>query len=64
MTNADILSKVVLDIDSVLAEHIQPYYTLDPHRALEAISTILNQANAVERAERVQAGLGRLKLVK
>jgi len=64
MTNAGILAKVVLDIDTVLAEHIQPYYTVDPHRALEEILTILNQAKAVEIAERVQAGYSRLKRLK
>jgi hypothetical protein len=64
LTNADILAKAILDIDLVLAEHIQPYQTQDPHRALERILTILVEAHAVEIAERVQVGYGRLKLVK
>jgi hypothetical protein len=64
VTNTDILAKVILDIDLVLAEHIQPYRTEDPHGTLEKILTILVQANAVEIADRVHAGYGRLKLVK
>ncbi|WP_425907774.1 hypothetical protein [Nitrobacter sp. TKz-YC02] len=64
MTNADILAKVILDIDLVLVEHIQPYRTEDPHRAVEKILTILVQAKAVEIAERVQVGYGKLTLVK
>ncbi len=64
MTNADILAKAILDIDLVLSEHIQPYRTEDPHRALERILTILVEAQAVEIAERVGAGSGRLARVK
>lgn len=64
MTNTEILAKAIVDIDCVLADHIQPYRTEDPHRALEKILTILVEARAVEIAERVQAGYGKLKLVK
>jgi hypothetical protein len=64
VANAEILAKVILDIDLVLAEHIQPYRTEDPHGALGEILTILVQAKAVEVADRVQAGYGRLRLVK
>jgi|SwirhisoilCB2_FD_contig_31_28438394_length_235_multi_3_in_0_out_0_1 hypothetical protein len=64
MTNAEILAKVILDIDLVLAEHIEPYRTEDPYGALEKILTILVHARAVEIAERVGAGSGRLALVK
>jgi hypothetical protein len=64
VANTEILAKAILDIDCVLAEHIQPYYTVDPHRALEEIMLILNKANAVEIADRVHAVDGRLKLVK
>jgi len=64
MTNTEILAKAILDIDCVLGEHVQPYRTEDPHRALERILTILVDARAVEIAERVQVGYGRLALVK
>ena len=64
MTNAEIIAKVILDIDLVLADHVQPYRTEDPHRALEKILTILVEAQAVEIAERVRGGYGRLALVK
>jgi hypothetical protein len=64
MTNAEILAKAILDIDLVFSEHIQPYRTEDPHCALEKILTILVKAQAVEIAERVGAGSGRLQLVK
>lgn len=64
MTNAEIIAKVILDIDLVLVDHVQPYRTEDPHRALEKILTILVDARAVEIAERVRGGYGKLTLVK
>ncbi|WP_041357860.1 hypothetical protein [Nitrobacter hamburgensis] len=56
MTNAEILARAILDIELVIADHLQPCRPPDPQRALEEILTILNQARAVEVAERVQAG--------
>ena len=62
--NVQILAKVTLDIDWVLAQHIQPYRTEDPQLALEEIMILLNEASAVEIAERELAGYTGPRLVK
>jgi hypothetical protein len=64
VTNAEILAKVILDIDWVLAQHIQPYRTEDPQLALEEIMIVMSEAKAVEIAERVLAGYTGPRLVK
>jgi len=56
MTNAEILARAILDVELVITDHRQPSRPQDPQRALDEILLILNQSNAVEVAERVQAG--------
>lgn len=64
MTNAEILAKVIIDIDCILAEHILPYRTEDPQLALEEIMIVMNEARAVQIAGRVLTGYTGPRLVK
>lgn len=64
MTNAEILAQVILDIEMALAEHLEPGHTQDAAELVDRILTVMDEAKAIQVAERVKAGFSGPHLVK
>jgi L-fucose isomerase-like protein len=64
MTNVQILAKVILDIEMVVAEQLEPGHPQEAKRLVDQILEIMDEAKAVEVAERVQLGFTGPRLVK
>ena len=56
MTNAEILAKVILDIELVVAAQLEPGHPKNADQLIDQILEIMDDAGAVEVAERVQKG--------
>lgn len=69
-TNADILARVVLDIklildiEKALADDLDSGKPRNPRQVQDQISAVLDKADAVSAARRIQAGFRGLKVVK
>jgi hypothetical protein len=64
MTNAQILAKVILDIENILGDYIEPGRPQNAQHVIDAILLILDETKAVEIAERIQKGFIGPRLVK
>jgi hypothetical protein len=61
---AQILAKVILDIEMVVAEQLEPGHPQNAVQLIDQILKIIDETKAVEVAERVQKGFTGPRLVK
>lgn len=56
MTNAEVLAQVILDLELVIAQHLELGHTRDAAELVDRILEIMEEAKAIQVAERVKAG--------
>jgi hypothetical protein len=63
MRDIDVLVKVILEIELILDEHIEPGHLSNLADTLDRIFAVMDENNATAAAERILAGYG-LRVVK
>jgi hypothetical protein len=63
MKDVDILIQVFVEIETILAEHIQPGHQQDPASAIEVIFRAMDRAEVPAAVERLAQGYGRMWVV-
>jgi hypothetical protein len=64
MRDVDVLTQVFVEIETILAEHIQPGHQQDPEAAIEAIFRVMDRAGVSAAVERLAQGYGQTRVVK
>jgi hypothetical protein len=64
MRDVDVLIQVFVEIETILAEHIQTGHRQDPAEAIEGIFRAMDRADVSAAVDRLAKGYGRMVVIK